>query len=61
MLQGILRNVTLKLPEGYELIAGTRIYDIHSYYNLDRLSVMANAHRNNIVLNVPLKLAIFFC
>jgi len=56
-----LRNVTLKLPEGYELIAGTRIYDIHSYYNLDRLSVMANAHRNNIVLNVPLKLAIFFC
>jgi len=28
-LQSILRNVTLHLPEGYELIAGTRTEDIH--------------------------------
>ena len=34
---------------------------MHSYYNLDRVSVIANAHCINIVLNVPLKLAnIFF-
>jgi hypothetical protein len=28
-LQSILRNITLHLPEGYELIAGSRTEDIH--------------------------------
>jgi hypothetical protein len=32
VLQGILGNVSLCLPEGYELAAGTRNYDLTWYY-----------------------------
>jgi hypothetical protein len=41
-LQNILRNVTLKLPEGYELIAGTSLDTIHLYYYL--VSVCCSKH-----------------
>jgi hypothetical protein len=54
-LQSILRNVTLKLPEVYELIAGTSLDNIHLYYDLVTVSVVANAHSINLLLNVPLK------
>jgi hypothetical protein len=54
-LQSILRNVTLKLPKGYELIAGTSLDNIHLYYDLTIFSVVANAHSINLLLNVPLK------
>jgi hypothetical protein len=57
VLQNILRNVTLHLPQGYKLIAGTSIQDIHSYYDLATVSVVANAHCINIVLSIPLKSA----
>jgi len=40
-LQNILRNVTFRLPEGYELIAGTNLVTIHLYYDLVRVSVVA--------------------
>ena len=43
-LQSILRNITLHLPEGYELIAGTRTEDIHQYYKLFKVSIVANFH-----------------
>ena len=33
-LQGILRNITLLLPEGYELVAGTSKENIHLYYDI---------------------------
>jgi hypothetical protein len=54
-LQNILRNVSLKLPEGYELIAGTSLDNIHLYYDLNRVSVVANVHSIILLLNVPLK------
>jgi hypothetical protein len=54
-LQSILRNVTLELSEGYELIAGTSLDNIHLYYDLTRVSVVFNAHSISLVLNVPLK------
>jgi hypothetical protein len=54
-LQNILRNVTLKLPEGYELIAGTSLENIHLYYDLVRFSVVANVHSIKLLLRVPLK------
>jgi hypothetical protein len=44
VLQNILRNVTLGLPEGYELIAGTDIEIIHLYYDLTAVSVLANTY-----------------
>jgi len=57
VLQSILRNVTLRLPEGFELIAGTSIENIHLYYELTTVSIVANTHCINLFLNVPLKSA----
>jgi len=33
-LQGILRNISLQLPEGYDLIVGTRTDRLYLYYEL---------------------------
>ena len=54
-LQNILRNVTLKLPEDYELIAGTSLENMHLYYDFAEVSVVANVHCLNLILSVPLK------
>jgi len=56
VLQSILRNVTLALP-GYELIAGTNIENIHLYYDLTAVSIVANTHCMNLLLHIPLKSA----
>jgi hypothetical protein len=54
-LHDILRNVSLHLPEGYELISGTRAENIHLYYNLITVTVLGNIHSVKIVIHVPLK------
>jgi len=56
-LQSILTNITLYLPEGYELIAGTRTEDIHQYYKLSKVSIFANPHSIKLILHIPLKSA----
>ena len=56
-LQGILRNITLLLPEGYELVAGTSKENIHLYYDLTKVSIIANVHSINLVMTIPLKTA----
>jgi hypothetical protein len=53
-LQIILRNVTLNLPEGYELIFGTKTENIHLYYQIAKVSMIANAHYIKLIINVPL-------
>jgi hypothetical protein len=55
ILQSILRNIILHLPEGYELIAGTRTEDIHQYYKLLKVSIVANSHSLKLILHIPLK------
>ena len=54
-LRSILQNVSLQLPEGYELIAGTRVENIHLYYNLITVTVLGNFHSVKIVVHIPLK------
>jgi hypothetical protein len=54
-LQSILRNITLHLPEGYELIAGTRTEDMHQYYKLSEVSIVANSHCIKLIIHIPLK------
>ena len=54
-LQNILRNVTLQLPESYELVAGSNKENMHLYYELTKVSVVANVRSVNVVLTVPLK------
>ena len=55
VLQIILRNVTLGLPEGYELIAGNDIENTHLYYDLTAVFIVANTHCINLLLHIPLK------
>jgi hypothetical protein len=54
-LQNILRNVTLHLPEGYELIVGTRTENVHIYYKLAKVSLVANARSIKLIVSVLLK------
>ena len=57
VLQSILRNVTLRLPGGYELIAGTDIENIHLYYDLTAVSIVANTYFINLLFHITLKSA----
>jgi hypothetical protein len=54
-LQSILRNITPHLPEGYELIADTKTEDIHQYYKLSKVSIVANSHCIKFIIHIPLK------
>jgi hypothetical protein len=53
----MLRNVSLHLNAGYEIIASTRAYNIHLYYELATVILIGNAHGVNVIINVPLKTA----
>jgi len=55
MLQNFLRNVTLHLPERYELMVGNRTENVHIYYELAKVSLVANALSIKLIVNVPLK------
>jgi hypothetical protein len=50
-----LRNVTLHLPEGYELIVGTRTENVHIYYELAKVPLVANARSIKLIVGVTLK------
>ena len=54
-LQNILRNVTLHLPEGYELMVETRTENVHIYYELAKVSLVATAHSIKLIVSIPLK------
>jgi len=57
LLQTILRNIRLHLPEEYKLIAGTTTEDIHQYYKLPKVSIVANSHCIKQMVHIPLKSA----
>jgi len=54
-LQNSLRNVSLQLPGGYELILGTKTGNIHLYYEIIKMTAVANVHGIRFIINVPLK------
>jgi hypothetical protein len=56
-LHSILTNISLNLPDNYELVAGTKFQDVHLYYELVRVALVSNAHGVQLVLSVPLKTA----
>ena len=47
--------MSLNLPEGFELIAGSRIENIHLYYHFIQTLAISVAHHIYIVLQFPLK------
>ena len=55
MLREMLKNVTLILPEGYELIAGLRSNNVYLYYEIIQATMLADVHSFKLILYVPLK------
>jgi hypothetical protein len=53
----IIKNVSLHLPEGYELIAGNKLENIHLYYELIKVAIFGDAHHAKLILQVPLSSA----
>jgi hypothetical protein len=55
VLLGLLKNVSLHLPGVYELIAGVRSENVHLYYELIKVSVVATSHGIKLILHIHLK------
>ena len=55
VLQEMLKNVTMVLPEGREMIAGLNLNNMYLYYDMIQAMVLADVHSFKLVLNVPLK------
>jgi len=56
VLRSILRNVMLRFPV-YELITGTSIENIHLYYDLTAVSIVANTHYINLLLHITFEIS----
>jgi len=50
-----MRNISLCLPENYELIADTKFDNIRLYYELIQVTAVGTAHSIKLILEVPLK------
>jgi hypothetical protein len=57
VLMGILRNVSLNLPDGYELAVGTKKENTNDYYDLVKTQIIADLHILKLVMKIPLKTA----
>ena len=56
-LQGILRNISFQLPEGYEFIVGTKPINIYLQYEVVQVSVIGDIHIIKRFINVSLRTA----
>jgi len=56
-LQNILRNVTLQLTDGFELIFGTKTENMHQYYQIAKVAMVANMHHVKLLISLPLSAA----
>jgi hypothetical protein len=50
MLREMLKNVTLVLPEGYELIAGLRPNNVYLCYEVIQTIMLAGVHSFKLIL-----------
>jgi hypothetical protein len=57
ILHNILRNISLCLPENYELAAGTRFDSIYSCYDLIKIAMVGSLHNVKLIMYVPIKTA----
>ena len=56
-LYNILRNVSLHIPENYEWIAGNKMENIHSYFDLAEVTAVGDIHCIKLIINIHLKTA----
>ena len=55
ILQDMLKNVTLVLPESYELIVRLSPNNVYLYYEVIQTAMLADMHSLKLVLDVPIK------
>ena len=55
MLREMLKNVTMVLPEGYDLLACLNSNNMFMYYEMVQAVVLADLHSFKLVFYVPLK------
>jgi hypothetical protein len=55
VLQRVLRNIFLHLPEGYELAVNPGPHELLWYYKNIQVAVMANSLGFTLVLSIPIK------
>jgi hypothetical protein len=55
ILQNILKNISLNLPEGYELIMGSNPYDTEWYYEFVHAAMVTNPQGFMLILSIPIK------
>ena len=56
-LREFLRNVTLTLPEGLELVVGLRSNNVCLYHEVIEAIMLADVYSFGLVLHIPLKLS----
>jgi hypothetical protein len=56
-LQGILRNMSLHLPENYELTVGPKSHSVYDYYKLIKVVLIGDSRSLKLVLNIPIRTA----
>jgi len=56
MLQEMLKNVSLALPDGLELIIGLSPNQVYMHYEVIQTAMLADTHSFKLVLKVPLKM-----
>ena len=54
-LRNTFRNVSLNLPDEYELKLGTQMDNVYSYYDLISITLVGDIHCMKITLNILLK------
>jgi hypothetical protein len=54
-LHSILKNISLRLPDGYELAAGTKFENVHLYYDCLQTAFIGDPHHIKMILSVTLK------
>jgi len=52
-----LRNISLHLPDKYELVEGTQWENIYLYNDLITVAVIGNIHSIELIMNIPSRTA----
>ena len=55
VLNSIICNVSFHLPEGYELVTGTKRQNIFLYYDLIAVAMVGDSHNLRIIMKIPLR------
>jgi hypothetical protein len=53
MLRNMLKNVTLLLPGGYDLIVSLRFNNVFMHYEIIEAAMLADLHSFKLVMIVP--------